>query len=97
VTQFTSVSDLDQLRAQLAETDRTILDAFSKRVGFLLQVREHKRRNDLRYTDLTQEERLLNALADANPGPASSDGVRELFTFVLALAKREAEKIETAD
>jgi chorismate mutase len=39
--------------------------------------------------DRDRERELIEALDAANGGPLSPDGVRELFTFVLELAKRE--------
>jgi hypothetical protein len=37
-----------------------------------------------------QEARLVARLEDANPGPISADGLRELYRTLLELTKREA-------
>jgi len=38
---------------------------------------------------------MLNYLLRANRGPLSADGLRELFTGILDLTKREVERADT--
>ena len=49
------------------------------------------------FVDPGQEERLLARLAEANRGPLSDAGLRELFGLVLALTKREVARAEAQD
>ena len=78
-----------RLRAQIAECDRTVLDAVNARLALVAELHAHKQRTGLDFVDAEQEERLLRALQDANNGPLSADGVRVLFREILALTKRE--------
>jgi chorismate mutase len=86
------VSDpfIERLRAQIAERDRAILAAVNGRLRLVAELKRHKETEGLPFADPQQEERLLRALADANPGPLSPEGVRRLFEGILALTKREA-------
>ena len=41
------------------------------------------------FVDGGQEERLIDRLTEANPGPLSEDGLRALYQALLELVKRE--------
>lgn len=77
------------LRERITETDRAILAALNARVGLVRELREHKLANGWDFVDRDREARLLDALADENPGPLSEEGLRRLFGDVLDLTKRE--------
>jgi chorismate mutase len=85
------VSDpvVERLRARIAECDRAVLDAVNARLELVAELRAHKERAGLDFVDPEQEERLLRALEDANRGPLSPEGLRELFREILTLTKRE--------
>ena len=78
-----------ELRGRINAADRAILAAINERIELVRELREHKRANGFDFLDPGREERLLQALADANQGPLSEDGLRELFGDLLALTKRE--------
>jgi chorismate mutase len=78
-----------QLREQIAERDREILDAVNSRLRLVAELKRHKETEGIDFVDPEQEERLLETLEQANVGPLSSDGVRQLFREILALTKRE--------
>jgi chorismate mutase len=78
-----------RLRARIADCDRTVLDAVNARLALVAELHAHKERVGLDFVDAEQEERLLRALEEANNGPLSAGGVRELFVEILALTKRE--------
>ena len=78
-----------RLREQIAEHDRAILDAVNVRIRLVDELKRHKNAAGIDFVDPEQEERLLEALFQANAGPLSRDGVRQLFTEILALTKRE--------
>ena len=78
-----------RLREQIAERDRAILDAVNARLRLVAELKLHKDTEGIDFVDPEQEERLLQTLEQANPGPLSDDGVRQLFQEILALTKRE--------
>jgi chorismate mutase len=80
---------VDRLRAAVAEQDRAALDAVNARLRLVARLKEYKEGAGLAFVDPKQERRLVDRLADANPGPLSEDGVRELFEKILELTKRE--------
>jgi chorismate mutase len=89
-----SVTDdpnVERLRAELAAQDRTVLDAVNARLRLVAELKRYKAETGLAFVDPEQERRLLDRLAAENDGPLSEDGVRRLFSELLALTKRELE------
>jgi len=80
-----------RLREQIAEWDRAVLDAVNARLRLVAELKRHKEGEGIDFVDADQEERLLQALEQANGGPLSQAGVRKLFEEILALTKREVD------
>jgi chorismate mutase len=80
---------VSDLRARITDADRAVLAAVNERIELVRKLREHKLAQGWDFADKSREERLLAALAGENPGPLSEGGLRELFTELLALTKRE--------
>ena len=80
-----------RLREQIAEWDRAVLDAVNARLRLVAELKRHKEGEGIDFVDADQEERLLQALEQANGGPLSQTGVRKLFEEILALTKREVD------
>jgi chorismate mutase / prephenate dehydratase len=80
---------VDRVRAELAAQDRAVLDAVNARLRLVAELKRYKAETGLAFVDPDQERRLLDRLAAENTGPLSEDGVRRLFTELLALTKRE--------
>jgi chorismate mutase len=79
------------LREQIAGVDRDLLDAVNRRLELVRQLREHKAARGFGFVDRAQEERVVERLAEANHGPLSEEGLRELYRTLLELTKREIE------
>jgi chorismate mutase len=80
---------VDRIRADLAKEDSAILEAVNARLRLVAELKRYKEETGLPFVDPEQERRLLERLTEANVGPLSEEGVRELFTTILALTKRE--------
>jgi chorismate mutase len=78
-----------RLREQISERDRAVLDAVNARLRLVAELKRHKETEGVDFVDPEQEERLLRSLEQANSGPLSEAGVRQLFEEILALTKRE--------
>ena len=78
-----------QLREQISDTDRSIVEAINTRLKLVARLKRYKESRGLDFVDLEREEWMLNYLLRANRGPLSADGLRELFTEILDLTKRE--------
>ena len=90
---MTSLSEdpvIQQHRAQIAALDRTILEALNQRIHLVKRLKDHKAAQGLGFHDAAQEERVLAALAQANPGPLSEEGLRDIFQLIMTWSKREA-------
>lgn len=86
-----------ELRERISAADRTILDALNERLRLVERIKHAKRERGLDFVDPGREQALLGELAAANGGPLSPDGVRETFTAVLALTKRELERAQATE
>jgi chorismate mutase len=78
-----------KLREEIAAIDRAILSDVNARIELVARIRSYKADNGIPFVDPDHERELVEALTAANIGPLSAEGVRELFTFLLALSKRE--------
>ena len=78
-----------ELRERITEIDLAILESANARLELVRELREHKLAQGWDFLDPGREERLLDALSRENPGPLSDEAVRQLFTDLLALTKRE--------
>ncbi len=80
---------LSQFREQISDTDRAIVDAINTRLELVARIKAYKESRGIDFLDPARERSMLRELARANPGPLSNDGLRELFTTILDLTKRE--------
>ena len=78
-----------ELRARIAANDRAIVEAVNLRLRLVEELwRLKDARGDARL-DPDRERRLREALASANEGPLSPEGLDRLVDEILALTKRE--------
>jgi len=83
-----------QLREQISDADRTIVEAVNARLKLVARLKAYKESRGLSFVDPEREEWMLNYLARANRGPLSAEGLREIFAEVLDLTKREVGRSE---
>jgi chorismate mutase len=88
-----SDADQDQVvrdyRERIAAADLELLATVNRRIELVRALKEHKAAAGHAFLDRGQEQRLIDRLADANPGPLSEDGLRALYQALLELVKRE--------
>jgi chorismate mutase len=85
-----------QLREQISDTDRTIVEAVNKRLDLVARLKRYKESRGMSFVDPEREEWMLSYLTRANRGPLSPAGLEEIFSEILDLTKREvARKEET--
>jgi chorismate mutase len=78
-----------QLREQISDTDRALVEMVNKRLKLVARLKAYKESRGLAFVDLAREEWMFSYLARANTGPLSPDGLREIYTEILDLTKRE--------
>jgi len=87
---------IKQLRQQISDTDRSIVDALNARLRLVARLKQYKESRGIDFVDPEREEWMLQYLQRANRGPLSKDGLRELFEEILDLTKREVRRGEEA-
>jgi chorismate mutase/prephenate dehydratase len=80
---------ITELREQLSDNDVKIVEAVNARLELVARLKQVKDELGVDFLDPTREAWLLQYLADANQGPLSAEGLRELYTTLLDLTKRE--------
>ena len=78
-----------QLREAISDNDRKLVDALNKRLELVGRLKRYKESQGIGFVDPDREEWMLSYLQRANRGPMSADGLREFFTRILDLTKRE--------
>jgi chorismate mutase len=83
-----------QLRQQISDTDRAIVDSLNARLRLVARLKSYKESRGIGFLDPEREEWMLQYLQRANRGPLSSEGLKELFEEILDLTKREVARGE---
>jgi chorismate mutase len=78
-----------QLREQLSDNDVRIVEALNARLKLVARLKRVKEGRGIEFLDPAREEWMLQYLTRANRGPLSPDGLREIYTELLDLTKRE--------
>ena len=85
-----------QIREQISDNDRAILDAINKRLKLVARLKDYKATRGFEFVDLAREDWMVSYLSRVNRGPLSAEGLREIFEEILDLTKREVGKSEGA-
>ncbi len=83
------MTELEELRDEISELDRQLLELLNRRLELVAAVRDYKDSAGERWIDPEREAELLQALVAANPGPLSDRGVTSIFSAVLDVLKQE--------
>ena len=78
-----------QLREQLSDNDVRIVEALNARLKLVARLKQVKEERGIGFLDPAREEWMLQYLTRANRGPLSAAGLREIYTELLDLTKRE--------
>ena len=78
-----------QLREQLSDVDRGLVDAINARLKLVAQLKRYKESRGIEFVDPEREEWMFSYLTRANRGPLTEEGLGELYREVLDLTKRE--------
>src|SRR5215204_2556097 len=83
-----------QIREQISDNDRAIVEAVNKRLKLVARLKEYKASRGFDFVDPDREEWMIRYLSRANRGPLSDEGLREILEELLDLTKREVSKAE---
>ena len=81
-----------QLREQLSDNDVEIVEAINARLKLVARLKRVKEERGIGFLDPAREEWMLQYLTRANRGPLSAEGLREIYTELLDLTKREVSR-----
>jgi chorismate mutase len=80
---------LVELRRQISEIDRSIIEAFNRRLEVVAKIKRHKDEHGIAFVDPEREATMVAQLSSENHGPLTEAGLRTLYAELLALTKRE--------
>ena len=89
MSEWTSDPAVVELRERIAQADLAILERVNERIALVEELRRYKEEHGYPFLDPAREDWLVAHLAEHNAGPLSEAGLRELFTTVIELVKRE--------
>ena len=78
-----------QLREAISDNDRKLMETLNKRLELVARLKRYKDSHGIGFVDPEREEWMLSYLQRANRGSLSAEGLREFYTQVLDLTKRE--------
>ena len=78
-----------QLREQISDNDRAIVEAINARLKLVAQLKRYKESRGIEFVDPDREASLVASRARENRGPLSEEGLRSFYAELLALTKRE--------
>jgi chorismate mutase len=81
---------IKQYREQISDNDLKILEALNKRIKLVKSLKDYKETQGLSFYDPAQEGWVVTYLCRANRGPLSNEGLREIYSLILQIAKRDA-------
>ena len=80
---------LAELRQQISELDRSIIEAFNRRLEIVAEIKRHKDEHGIAFVDPDREAAMVDQQSRENKGPLTEGGLRALYAELLALTKRE--------
>ncbi len=83
-----------RFREQISDNDRQLVEAINRRLELVVRLKAYKESRGVDFLDPEREEWMLRYLSRANRGPLSPDGLREVYTELLDLTKREVARSE---
>ena len=93
MTEQGSDPSVQAARERISALDAELVALLNECLGVVRELHAYKRAQGYPMVDAGREARLLDALAAANPGPMSDDGLRELWASLLTLQTREAARL----
>lgn len=80
---------IQQLRRQISDNDRLLVDALNRRLDLVGRLKAYKESRGFEFVDPEREEWMLRDLLRANRGPLSDEGLEAIYTRILELTKDE--------
>lgn len=85
-------TELRDLRSEVEETDRALVELVNRRLELVARIKRRKVELGVDFLDPEREAWLLRELERSNRGPLTREGLAELVEEILALTKRDLER-----
>jgi chorismate mutase len=85
---------INRFREQISDNDRALVESINRRLELVARLKAYKESRGVEFLDPAREEWMLRYLSRANRGPLSAEGLREIYSELLDLTKREVARSE---
>jgi chorismate mutase/prephenate dehydratase len=75
---------LEEMRAEIDAIDDQILDCLNRRAALVIEVGQHKARNNREFFVPSRERAIYDRLSARNPGPFPSGGIRNVYREIIS-------------
>ncbi len=89
------MKDLGEIRQEIDEIDREIVDLYEKRMDLSTQVADYKISTGMQIFDPQREIAKLNAVAEMAHTDFTSHGARELFEHIMCMSREKQYQLLT--
>ena len=83
---------ISTLRRAIDEVDEKIMDLINRRLALAQLIGRIKQQSGISLTDRRREKEIIKRLLHKNPGPLSNDGLRKIFSAIIAEGRNVQEK-----
>jgi chorismate mutase len=80
---------VEEFRARITALDRELFELVNRRLELVAELKRYKDEHGIAFLDPDREARMIADQIAASAGPLSAEGLRALYTELLALTKRE--------
>jgi len=85
-------STIRELRQQILDNDRSLVEAINERLRLVSRLKGYKQDRGLAFVDPERERLMIRELTQANSGPLSPEGLRDVYAVIFDLTKREVSR-----
>ncbi len=87
------MNELENIRIEIDEIDKTIVEAFCKRMGASLRVADYKIKNNMQVTDRKRELQLLKSRLEMLEDKSFETETELLFEYIMSLSRARQAKM----
>jgi chorismate mutase len=77
-------TDIEKLRQAIDVIDEDIMDLINQRLLLAVQIGGLKKQGDIQIVDKRRETEIMDRLLEKNKGPLGNDGLRNIFSTIMA-------------
>ncbi|MCA9732612.1 MAG: chorismate mutase [Deferribacteres bacterium] len=77
------MKEIAEWRKKIDAVDAELLKLLNQRAGYTVEIGHIKRQHDMPIYDPAREKKILQALAEKNPGPLSEEAIQRLFERII--------------